>query len=466
VVATVGVGSVALGGALALVGLRAGVVPMLAIPAAVGLAALALTSRAAVVAVLCLSFPVGLVTLVEAPVRVQAIDVAAFATVAAVVGSRLITGSTPIEWSSTMWWIVGLWAWAAVAALAGGDRMLGVSTVAVWLFGVGTVLAVSSAVQRDLDAEIVIGAFLVAGVVICATALPEVSGLRVRYGAGLISGRPTGIFAQPNELGGFGAVVACTGAATWLRGGRRWLRWLGLVALTVGLAATAMSFSRGAMIGVTLGLFVVAVGAGAARWRLIGAGVLGLVVVAVLILTGTAPDRLATVGARLATVSSGAAANPYDDRPSIWREATQLIVERPVTGFGPTSFPEASARVRAPETWPQVRRPLGQWRLQPGADHAHNTLLTVGAELGLPAVGLLVGTTAAVALAAFSALRRCRRGPVAMAALAGAGGLACFIGHGIVDFTLRNPILLTTLAVLVGLVIATQRMAATASEVA
>lgn len=417
------------------------------------------------VAVLCLSFPIGLVAVVDAPARVQVIDLVALLTVMAVLGSRLIAGRTPIEWSSTMWWIVGLWAWTAVAALLASDQALGVSTVAVWLLGVGTVVAVASAVEGDTDLDVVIGAFLASGVLICVTALPEVSGLQVRYGAALISGRPTGIFAQPNELGGFGAVIASVGAAVWLRADRRWLRPLGAVSFVVGLAATAMSFSRGAFIGAGVGLLVVVVGAGRSRWRLVGVGAIGAAVLVVLILTGTAPERLVTVGARLATVSSGASANPYDDRPSIWREATQLIAERPVTGFGPNSFPEASARVRAPEIWPQVRRPLGQWRLQPGADHAHNTLLTVGAELGLPAVGLLVGTTVAVALAALGALRRYRRGPVAMVSLAGASGLACFVGHGIVDFTLRNPILLTTLAVLVGLVIATQRMTAASEAV-
>ena len=45
-----------------------------------------------------------------------------------------------------------------------------------------------------------------------------------------------------------------------------------------------------------------------------------------------------------------------------------------------------------------------------------------------------------------------------MGVTATAGALATFVGHGVVDFTLRNPVVLTTFALLAGLLLACDRL--------
>lgn len=463
---TVVIGAAVFGVGLGHVGTSMGVVAMLALPAGIGAVALVSWSRAATMGLLCCALPVGLLTVVEAPVRIQVLDVASVAVVGLIVVSRVIEGKAPLVWSPVMWWAVGFWAAAGVSVLAAPGLSLGVDQLISWGVAAAVVLAVPSSVERPVDLELLLGALLVAGAIVCLIALPEAAGTRVQYGAALISYRPTGIFSQPNELGSFAAALTCGSLGVGLRAPRRWLRWLGLGVAVIGLAAAGLSYSRGAMIGVGVGVVVVILTAGQARWRLIAALGVALAVTVGSLATGMAPERVVTVSERLSTIGSDSAVNPYDDRPSIWREATSLIAERPLTGFGPGSFPTASARAKGPDIWPTVRRPLGRWRLQPGADHAHNTPLTIGAELGLPAMGFLLALTGGVALLIVRVLRRRPSGAVAMGATAGAGALATFVGHGLVDFTLRNPVILTTLALFVGLVLACERLSARVPGVA
>lgn len=456
VVATAG--AVLLGIGLGRVGIVMGLIVPLAIPAAIGAVFVVTRSRAAALCLLILALPAGLVTVLEAPVRLQVLDVVSVAVVGLVVVSRVAAGQAPLVWAPVMWWAVAFWVAAAASVVVTSDLVAGGQQLAMWGVAMAVVLAVPSVADRPVDLEVLLGTLLAAGAIICLIALPEAAGTRVQYGAALISYRPTGIFSQPNELGSFAAALTCAALGVGLRSSRRWLRWFGLAVSVLGLVAAGLSYSRGAMIGVGVGVVVVILAAGSARWRLLAAIGLVAVVTVGALATGVAPQRVSTVAERLSTIGSDSAVNPYDDRPMIWREARSLVVERPLTGFGPGSFPTASARAKGPDIWPTVRRPLGRWRLQPGADHAHNTPLTIGAELGLPAMGFFLVLTVAMAFVAVRTYRRRPSGPVAMGVTATAGALATFVGHGVVDFTLRNPVVLTTFALLAGLLLACDRL--------
>jgi O-antigen ligase len=67
--------------------------------------------------------------------------------------------------------------------------------------------------------------------------------------------------------------------------------------------------------------------------------------------------------------------SPYDARDQIWAEAIREIKEQPITGYGPGSFPVASIRSASESS-------------TVFAGHAHNFLLTWGAETGV--VGVLM----------------------------------------------------------------------------
>lgn len=457
-------GATAVGLGLGRLGAVLGVIVVLAVPAGIAVVGLASWSPTATLSLLCFALPVGLVTVLESPIHIQALDVASVAVVGVVVASRLARGESPLVWSPVMWWAVAFWVAAAVSVIASPGVEAGVEQMMTWAVAIAVVLAVPSVIARPSDVEILLGSLLLAGGIVCLIALPEAAATRVQYGAALISYRPTGIFSQPNELGSFAAALTCAALGVGLRAPRRWLRWLGLVVAAVAVAAAGLSYSRGAMIGLGVGLVVVVLTAGRARWRLLAAVALAALVTIGSVVAGVAPARVMTVAERLSTIGSDSAVNPYDDRPSIWREAVFLIGERPVTGFGPGSFPTVSARVKGPDIWPTVRRPLGRWRLQPGADHAHNTPLTIGAELGLPAMGFLLMLTVVMIAKIVAVMRRRPSGAVAMGTTAAAGALATFVGHGLVDFTLPNPVILTTFALFVGLLLACGRLSEVAAD--
>jgi hypothetical protein len=91
-------------------------------------------------------------------------------------------------------------------------------------------------------------------------------------------------------------------------------------------------------------------------------------------------------------------------------------------------------------------------------------LLTVAAEAGTPAVLLLVGFTLSVGVVALRAIRRLRawERPRDAALVAGlAAALMMVVGQGLVDFTLRNPIIIVVVWSVLGLLLAADRVTRT-----
>jgi O-antigen ligase len=96
-------------------------------------------------------------------------------------------------------------------------------------------------------------------------------------------------------------------------------------------------------------------------------------------------------------------------------------------------------------------------------EHAHNIWLTIGAELGIPAVVALFGLIGHVALVTRRATRRARqagrpRDAVLIACLAAA--LLAVVGQGLIDYTLRAAVLLTVVSGVLGALLALARLEA------
>jgi len=243
-----------------------------------------------------------------------------------------------------------------------------------------------------------------------------------------------------NQIAGVLAVVVPMAAALALRSDgrthRRAVILAGLATLFM-LGMLALTQSRGAYLATALAVGVVAV----LRWRKLWYGVPVLAVAGVIAI---GVIGLPTV---LNAVLSGGAVNGLDGRLEIWSRALYAISDFPFTGIGfgtwnkviPTLYPLFSI---APDT---------------KLDHAHNLLLQVSLDVGLP--GLIAYT--AIYLNTFVMLGKALRQRItALDAALAAGALASLIAmfsHGLVDVPLWNskpaflPWLIIALAMQLGL---------------
>ncbi|HZQ27321.1 MAG TPA: O-antigen ligase family protein, partial [Acidimicrobiales bacterium] len=142
--------------------------------------------------------------------------------------------------------------------------------------------------------------------------------------------------------------------------------------------------------------------------------------------------------------------NPYDDRPHIWAEARRQILLDPWTGQGAGAFPVVAAR-------------SGSETVTYYPEHAHNIWLTIGAELGIPAVAALLGLMVHVGFVTRRARRRARksgrpRDAVLIACLAAA--MLAVMGQGLIDYTLRAAVLVTEVSGVLGALLALARIEA------
>jgi putative inorganic carbon (HCO3(-)) transporter len=320
-----------------------------------------------------------------------------------------------------------------------------------YLLGLGLAAATSTAVRGTRAARLLVGFVCLLGAGVCTEGLLTAEPLKVYYGASLVENRATGVFVQPNELGAFAALIVILSIALLLSVGRRHpLRLLAGASLVASVSTLMITLSRGAWLGVVLGLVVLLVLAPTVRRPMLAtAGVLVGATASALLVPG-AQSLLSILADRAASFVDGER-NPYDDRPQIWSEALRQLSAHPVLGVGPGGYPVLATRT--PSTVVSV-----------APDHAHNLILTVAAEQGI--VGVLA-LAAAVGVAVAAIVRTVRRldartappGPAPGAPadgervlLAGvAAALAVVLGQGLLDYPLRNAVLATMVWLLLGL---------------
>ena len=356
--------------------------------------------------------------------------------------SQLNGSRSPVGWATGMGWLAVIVGLALVALPSAVDPSKGVRLVVQLCVGLLFVAGVVAVCSHTSDVRRILMTLVVVGGTACTFALASASQLRVQAGGAIVANRATGFFNQPNQLGGFAAfvfVVALTFAAASRRGS---LRLAGALASIGALVALALSLSRGAWIGAVVGAVTVGLLLKEVRRRAL---VLGVPLVVLAIAFGAlrpGGTEVQAVQERVATLASGT--SPYETRPLIWREAIRQIADDPFTGQGPASFPAASAKTRS--------------EARIGADHAHNILLTVAAELGVPASIAVLGFAGAMLVRAIKAIRR-QRGDDRVTVVALTGGLAALAGQGTVDFVFRNPVLFVLLWLSFGLLLACTRSA-------
>ena len=141
------------------------------------------------------------------------------------------------------------------------------------------------------------------------------------------------------------------------------------------------------------------------RWRLGATAFVAVVVLA------TASDHY---WQQMGTITSEDDYNHTSEtgRLQIWSRGIGYMVANPILGVGPNNFPAAEGTLS-----PLASRQ--QFGIGVRWNAAHNTYVQVGAEMGLPGLGLLVAIIASVFVALGRARHRSRLAPVLTATLIG-----------------------------------------------
>jgi putative inorganic carbon (hco3(-)) transporter len=411
--------------------------------------AAAMDPRWGVVAVFA-TFPIGSIT---TPLGgLQLVELALIGMVIVVGLSRLGTGKTPLPWPSLMWWIGALIAWTFVALPSALDQILALKQIAALIGAVLLALMVVAACRTQRDVRIILIALVLVAVAIAAGAFLQGDDFRSTFGGTRVAGRAVSSFDHSNQLGSLSAmsVLITVGLLAGARTARG--RFLGVVALFILIGGQALTLSRGAWVGTVVGLVFLAIILPHARRALIA---LALPVAAgALIIFVVAPEstQIQVIGQRFESLT---VRSPYDDRTAIWTEAMREILDDPLTGKGPGNFPVSSVTA-------------GSGANTVFAYHAHNILLTWAAESGIPAALLILGFAISLAVAVAHATRE--RGTSLSdisdrAMVAGmAAALVALAAQGLVDFTLRNTVILYAVWSVIGCLIASIRLVSEKEE--
>ena len=435
----IAMGSFAAGVLFAAVAARVGPLVAAAIPIALAVAVATLTRPLLPLLLVVAAIPFGH----RAIGPIQAIEGAALFAIAAIAIAQVNRAELPVRFTAPTAWLglfLALGVIAVPSALDTGLATLQMVQLCVGALLVGAVVVTCPTVRHVRRVTL---AFLAVGGGCCVLALGSASQLDVRAGGASVGNRATAVFTQPNQLGGFAALVLVLAVAYWAAGTERRERLVGGAAAFGAAVALALALSRGAWIGASLGLLALAVLLRDVRRRLVVLAVPAVVIALAMGALRPEATEVQAVRDRVGTFTRGGSGR-YDNRPFIWREAMRQIKDDPWTGQGPGNFPVASLR------W--------QSAAQTGAYHAHNIPLTIGAEFGLPALAAIAAFVVALAAGVARAVRSLPRPQ--RPAVAGLGaGLLAIVGQGAVDFIFRNPVIFVVVWTTVGLLCAALRAA-------
>jgi putative inorganic carbon (HCO3(-)) transporter len=386
------------------------------------------------------SFPVAYRPL---PLGFLLLEVVVLATTGLVVLHRLVHGRTPLPWAPQMWWALFIVAAAVLATPSASNLQHAIRQDVLLVEGLLLALALPAACRSLQDLRKLIGVLLAVGVGVCAFGVITASSIKAEFGAAVVENRAQAIFDQPNDFANFAGVILMLAIGVSLGGRAKSTRRAAAVVIPICVGALALSLSRGSWIGTTFGSVLLLFVLPAARRAALRVALPSLIAVAVVIPLLPSTGPLEVVNQRLHTMLNPTS-NPYDARPLIYQEAFREINQDPLTGQGPGNFPDSSRRT-------------GSLTQHFGAVHAHDVLLTMAVEIGLPAVLLLIGMTIALGLLLLDAVRRLPD-PKDRALVAGIGAALFFqVGQGIIDFNLRNHLLFILVWSLVGMLLVVRR---------
>ncbi len=398
------------------------------------------------VALVFLSYPIGSV---DVPVPLGGIapplvEVIVLAVAALVALRRLALGETPFRWPDSLWWALGLLAWTLVSLASAQDQVLALKQISVLVGGIVLACVVYTVVESMNDIRWICGAYVAVGIGLSIAAVGSGTHFQDQFGGEVVSGRLTGAFNHPNQLGLYAVIAVCLSTGLAFGAQTRAARITATCAAGFTLVPLLLSLSRGAWIGCGLAFLYLLVALREARRVLIVVGVPVAIVAAIIGSFAPSSPEIRVIGERARALT---AISPYDDRPQIYREAEREIRANPLLGVGPGNYPVASARALFADA-------------TVASDHAHNFWLTWAAESGLPAVMLILALAVSVGRVAHRAGKiagaRSRRDRAVLAGIV--ASLLAVLGQGVFDYLLRNAVLFMTVWMLIGLALAFGRL--------
>lgn len=344
-------------------------------------------------------------------------------------------------------WTIGILGSVAFSSNLGRAGILGAwQILAAWL-----AISIAAVVRTPKQLHAVLICVLVGASIVAATGLQGGFNQSGAFDASIVDNRAMGVFSQPNEYGLYCSMLWAfsLGVACLCQG---WARIVGALCSIVSVAGLAASFSRGSWLGAVVAAIAMAVLVPQTRRPQ------AIVLISVVTVLGASlvlvpywrlPSLLLS---RFVSIFNGES-NPYDNRPALMTEGFREWGENLIFGVGPNMYPVESQTINS-----ATRTLEGQ--------HAHNLIVTMGAEqgiVGLIALGLFVAAIvgavrAARRIAVPKGLPRPHHIPLGAAVtLAAMGGMIAISAAGLVDYPLRNALTRSTTWMLIGLLLAGQR---------
>lgn len=283
-------------------------------------------------------------------------------------------------------------------------------------------------------------ALALSGGVLGIMALGNISEQEAIAGGAIVANRAAASFAHPTSLALFLMMSFPLAFAFGLRGPRR-LRAPMLAVAAVSLLGLALTQTRGAMIGSAVALLWMIYVWPPFR-RLALSAIATLAVVFALDLGSVSEQKsISVLSNRLSTLTLNSTG---DQRLEIWSTAPRIIADHPLLGVGQGNFPAVSPSYGLTD--------VGGLPF----DHAHDLFLNVTAELGLPALMLLLFLIAGVTAAARRALRY-RAAPSYPYAVAVSASLLGLLVNSITEYPLRQNLVMATIMIVIGILLALER---------
>lgn len=338
--------------------------------------------------------------------------------------------------------LAGLIVVSALGMVVARDAVVVREVVVMWTSFLIVSILVGSASDQQLERVLI--CLAIAGGIVGFVAMLRASAPDLYQGGQEVSNRAEGTFGHPNQLAFF-LILTIPIAIALIGRGRTWLRILGVSAAGVEIAALLFTFSRSGIIGLVVAFAVLAAWPGFRR-----AAIVAVVVVMVFsAFNARAISRnqeVSLLAARIQTVTtaSGRAQNP---RLAIYDTAATMIADRPWLGVGQRNFSEVS--------------PLYGLRGNYGNPyiHAHDVFLTIAVETGLVGLAFFLAFIAALAKAAWLALKR--RPDAYAVVLAVAAGLAGLLTAGITEYPMGINVVMATVLILAGVLVGYARSSPT-----
>ncbi len=294
----------------------------------------------------------------------------------------------PLTVGPLIWPIVAFLGAELLSAAFAPPLSASIKELARWLLVIAIYLAAVNLVREPDTRRLVLGATFAAG---ASQALLGAYQFFAAAGPAAYKFdrflRAYGTFGQPNPFAGYLEMVVPLGLAlvfVWRSGRGDWLRWLALASALIGSAAIVMSLSRGAWLGLGIGVVVAAVVATRRGWRVAASAAVVAALLYVASRVGLLPaaiaDRISQVTGDFHLLDARGVMPTNEnysvlERMAHWQAGWDMFLSHPLLGVGPGHYAIAYPQFAILPYWTEA---LG---------HAHNIYINVAAETGL--IGLI-----------------------------------------------------------------------------